>query len=804
MRLSTIAEGKAYPAAELNGEILRRRAKKLHESGAHAEALRLLQESVKQAPKSYWALYDLAALELEMGDLSAARETAQGMLAIDSKEPAGRVLRARISAEAGRPSAALQVLEGMPAEAADGDVGKLRKALELRRDVDQVVRRSARLGVFGAQREMLRLQRRTDGDPELVGIVALGWADIGVAGRGIELIRDLQTSQAQLDPGLSLLLAAIYLRAGMDDELKQLLEELASEPSLSPRARHDLARLHVAYAVATADRLATHGEYTRALMLLEPLITEYPYDPALMSGLGRLLLQEGKPNAASSAFEQVLRQYPDHIEAREGAVAAAQAAYELKKAGELVEQGLARSPNHPRMHLISAHYALALDDDATAMRELERARELAIKGEPPDHAGEEGDAQLVPSDAAGLLVRARTQVGGGEALQAAESKALVDTIDGEIDRIRARHSVQVRSQPELRYRHGEQGLGQLIESRTPLWLSMPLGYFGRVEIGATAVWLTAGRAKLDDPGVASRFGSLGAVPGVTAPRMQDDVGISPELALLYKDVLRLQFGSTPLGFIYRDLVGSLQVRPRWGALTLTLQVDRSPVMDSVLSYAGTTDPVTGRTWGGVIQQGGFAELALGNEDLSGFLNGGFYLINGRGMEKNRLGRAMTGFAWTLYNWDGHKVSWGATLLGMKYAKNQSGFTLGHGGYFSPELFARGGTPLTWSYFSEHWRTRLEVDPGLNWFRQGDALYYPNDPDLQANLDALGGVTSYPERSNFGFSMNIGGDARWQIGNHFELGLDASMHFADDYEEYRAALVLQLNLQRRVQADPTKQ
>jgi hypothetical protein len=224
----------------------------------------------------------------------------------------------------------------------------------------------------------------------------------------------------------------------------------------------------------------------------------------------------------------------------------------------------------------------------------------------------------------------------------------------------------------------------------------------------------------------------------------------------------------------------------------------------VLSYAGTTDPLTGKTWGGMISQGGMFELAIGDEVLSGFLNGGLYLLDGRGIADNRTGRAVTGFSWILHDWDGHQVSWGATALGMMYEKNQSGFTLGHGGYFSPELFVRGGLPLAWRYHDGTFRSRFEVDPGLNWFRQESAPYYPSSSQLQDELEAVARVSSYAETKSFGFSLNLAGDARYELAGGLELGARASMHFADDYEDYRAGLFLQLNFSRRVQSGVVQQ
>jgi tetratricopeptide (TPR) repeat protein len=797
-RLLVRAKDQAWPPAELEAEVLRRRAADRRHAAELNQARKLLEEALARAPKSFWVLHDLVSLELELGELGSARAGMEKLLLVAANEPATRVLRARLEAEQGRPELALEVLSTLPADAADGQVGKLRKELELRRDVDRVVRGSLHKGPFAARRELSKLQRVAADDPNLVAIVALGFTDVGEPGRAIELVQEALAAQSSPDSGLLLQLAAIYLRAGMDDELRQLLEELATDPSLTPRARHDLARLHVAFAVSSADKLARAGEYKRALAQLEPLLSEYQNDPALLSGLGRLFLQAGDNAEAAATFEQVLRRYPDHLEAREGAVNAAQAKHDLTHAQELVTQGLARTPNHARMHLIAARCELAKNDDAAAMRELEAARALAVKSDAG--MGLRPHSQLVPSDSLGLLSRARTQLdAGGEALPAGEGKALIDSIDSEVERIRARHSVQVGGAPELRYRAGEPGLGRLLELRAPLWLDIPLGYFGHVEVGADAVYLSAGQARLDQVDLAERFGALGSVRGVTVRRMQDDSGLAPHAAFQYRDLLRLEVGTTPLGFLYRSLLGSLDVHAQWGLFTLRLHGERAAVKDSLLSYAGTTDPLTGMTWGGVTEQGGGIELGLGDHDGYAYLSGGFYFVEGRGVRDNRAARGSAGFSWLLYDWDGHEVSIGVSALGMAYANNSSNFTFGQGGYFSPELFVRGGVPLRWSFAGARLHSKLELDPGLNWFRREQAAYYPSSPDLQSKLVALGGKTVYPADQNFGFSLNLLADLRYELSAHVELGVQGSMHFATDYEEYRARVFLELNFSRRVRA-----
>jgi cellulose synthase operon protein C len=800
-QLASLAPDQAYPAADLSAEMLRRRAVELRARGQGEEAHKLLLEAAKQAPKQYWVIHDLASLELELGLFDSARARLADLQELDPKQPATRVLSARFEGESGRPDVGLEILTGLPPDAAGGQVGRLHKELTLRRDVERVVRKGSRLGKFSMRRELLKLQRDAGSDPNLIAIVALGFADAGDADRAVELLTQAIASQSTPDAGLSLQLAAVYLRTDRQAELRELLEELAVDPALSARSRRDLGRLHVAYAVRNADQLAVGGEYNRALALLEPLIGEYPDEPSLLCGLGRLFIATHDYPEARATFEKVLAHDPNNLEAREGAVTVAQLRGDRETARKLVDEGLSRTPNRARMHLVAARVELADQDDAAAIRELRRARDLAEQGESAATSAPAADGDMVPSESGGLLRRARAKLHSVQALGAAERERLVSEVDKEIDRIDARHSITLTGEPWLRYRAGEQGFGRLLELQLPLGISVPLGYFGRVEFGVSAVTLNAGRALLDQTDTALRFGSLGSVLGTTSQRKQDDSGFAPHAAIAYRDLLRLQVGATPLGFLFQSLIGSLTLQGQWGRFNAKLHGEREAVTDSVLSYAGTTDPRSGQTYGGVTAQGGGVELGWGDNKAYVFVGGAVHALSGHNVDDNLRATAMASAHFTLYDDEQQRVKLGVSAYGAHFDKNLSGFTYGHGGYFSPEWFVRGGIPLEWRMLSEALETRIVVDPGMNWFRREAELYYPASANLQRDLRAVSDVTRYAGGDVWGFSLNVDGDLRYRITPAFSLGLAGGMHFAKDYEQYTASLILELNLGRKAKQSP---
>jgi cellulose synthase operon protein C len=338
----------------------------------------------------------------------------------------------------------------------------------------------------------------------------------------------------------------------------------------------------------------------------------------------------------------------------------------------------------------------------------------------------------------------------------------------------------------------------------PVNIGVPLGYFGRVDFGVTAVSLNAGRVGLDNADTASRFGSLGSVLGTSSPRAQNDSGFAPRAAITYRDLLHLQVGATPLGFLFQRLIGALSLNGEWGLFSAKLHGEREALTDSVLSYAGTTDPLSGRTYGGVTAQGGGVELGYGDAKTYLYAGGAVHAVLGHNVADNLRATALASALFGLYDDEQQRVKLGVSAYGAHFDKNLSGFTFGHGGYFSPQWFVRGGVPLQWNMLSESLETRVVVDPGVNWFRRDAEVYYPTSVSLQRDLRSVSNTTRVTDGDSFGFSLNLDGDVRYHVTHNLVLGITGSMHFAEDYEQYTASLVVELNLGRKANPTPVTQ
>ena len=98
---------------------------------------------------------------------------------------------------------------------------------------------------------------------------------------------------------------------------------------------------------------------------------------------------------------------------------------------------------------------------------------------------------------------------------------------------------------------------------------------------------------------------LAAVPvAARDPDSITDAGAGLNVA--YRaDEFEADIGSTPIGFEKSNIVGGVTWRPQVSENTrLSVTAERRAVKDSVLSYAGVKDPLTGETWGAVTRTGG--------------------------------------------------------------------------------------------------------------------------------------------------------------------------------------------------------
>jgi len=185
-----------------------------------------------------------------------------------------------------------------------------------------------------------------------------------------------------------------------------------------------------------------------------------------------------------------------------------------------------------------------------------------------------------------------------------------------------------------------------------------------------------------------RFGSGGGAP----QDAQFASGLGSELQFATRS-LQTSVGSTPSNFLVSNVVGSFALRPRQGPITL--RGYRSQVQDSLLSYAGMRDSNSNQIWGGVIQTGAALEFNKGGADSGFYASVDGARLTGLNVLDNTRIMGNAGAYWMAYANQYGRLKVGANFTAMHYARNERYFTLGQGGYFSPNAFLTMNAPVTW-------------------------------------------------------------------------------------------------------------
>ncbi|CAH2602385.1 Cellulose synthase operon protein C [Rhodovastum atsumiense] len=347
-----------------------------------------------------------------------------------------------------------------------------------------------------------------------------------------------------------------------------------------------------------------------------------------------------------------------------------------------------------------------------------------------------------------------------------DTDPLLRDIDRDIATLRNEVAPWVQGGLDIRGRSGDSGTSRLTQYTTPLQANFSPGGTGRLRIDITPTILDAGRLDGNNPWAYSSFGSTGLAlqgsgtsvtyGGPTVPSQQAS-GVGLGLAYLLNS-LKVDVGSSPLGFPTTNVLGGIEWAPQLTEkLRLRLTGERRAIEDSLLSYAGTRDPVTGQTWGGVTRTGGRAQLELSAGPMELHAGVGGAMLRGRHVQDNSMVTVQAGGSLPLWKTPTQELRGGLELTYFQYAKNLSGYTLGQGGYFSPQSYVSAIMPITYREQVNDWLSwEVGVGAGVQSYRSSSSDYFPLDPALQgawaAKAATMTGMTAQlPASSKTGFA-----------------------------------------------------
>ncbi len=759
-RLAQVAPESAFRAGWLRAEALRTAAARSRAGGALSKAREQLTQAHEADPSDLWVLHDRANVLVVEGDLPGARADVTELLRIAPALPEAQITLARLLAAERQDAQALAVLRAIVPAPRDPSVRALEKRLDFRVRIPQILQEAAAGQRDRAARDLSALELQAGDEPELAAQVAVAWSKLGDRARAVTLMRSAMAKAPSATRGARLELASALLDAGDDAALGQILEGLERDPSLTPQEKHSLSELRIAHAVRLADRDRQSGDLRAAEAALAAPLRDAPGDARLLAALARIREQAGDASAARGLYAEVLRAHPDDADARRGAIASALALGNVDEARALLDAGLRQHPEDPRLQQLAAHVAERQGDDRTAMQWLRRAAAIAKEAQVARPA-------WAPQAGVG---RTAAAAGAPRLAAAPASDDLRNSIARDIQRIEDRHRPGIGGQFEFRQRQGEEGLSGLTEFRESIQTDASIGFSSRATFRITEVELGAGPVAST---AASRFGTGAPTAAGDQSALGTELHASWEGTNLGADI-----GTTGLGFPVLGVVGGVRVRGNLGPLFASIEGSSRSVTESLLSMAGATDPGTGLHWGGVLLQGGRLDLSVSGGAGSVYAYGEAGRLIGLRVQDNVRYAAGAGAELAVPAGELGEFRAGPAVTALSFQNNERFFTLGHGGYFSPQRFVHGGMVFRLRR-SGTVRVDAAAEPGYDWYEEAHAPIFPLDPD--------GGF--YPGQTKDGFSFNGHAFLGLALSSRVELGLSGAIQSAPEFQEVRAGVLL---------------
>jgi hypothetical protein len=233
-----------------------------------------------------------------------------------------------------------------------------------------------------------------------------------------------------------------------------------------------------------------------------------------------------------------------------------------------------------------------------------------------------------------------------------------------------------------------------------------------------------------------------------------------------------------LGFELPQVVGGIEWRPDLPGVDVSAGFSRRALTSSVLSYAGMRDPMSGKRWGAVVQTGPYADAGVYRDrySIAGAIR--YSEITGEHVLDNDFFGARAAADWKFYNEPYARASVGVAVNYWSFDHNLQNYTLGSGGYYSPQSYVSVALPLElWGEYRD-WSYRLRGAIAHSQSKTDAIAVYPEDPVLQA---AVGSAVFDGGRNNGSTSFSAYAAVERQLSASWILGMKLDIDRADYYD-----------------------
>ena len=357
----------------------------------------------------------------------------------------------------------------------------------------------------------------------------------------------------------------------------------------------------------------------------------------------------------------------------------------------------------------------------------------------------------------------------------------LDKIDLDINSIEARRQAWVELGHEKLEKNSTEGVSTLRGWERPVVAFLPWRYDGRMFLHVDQVQLDAGVPTANAAEVQD-FGQVAAWPASAyQPAVYPQTINGFNLGVGYEgDKLSWDIGTVGVGFPVSNVVGGLSTSGELGRYGYNVAFSRRPVTGSLLSYVGMRDPVTGDVRGGVVATGvgGRLSTEVGPFNLS--TSASYAVLTGQNVMDNTRLQWRSAVDRDVYTSATQVLNLGLALSIGQYEHDLSGFTWGHGGYYSPQSNVSLALPVQWSGREGLFSWLLRGSVSATQSSSDAANYFPTQAPLQAQALAQQGNPIFAGSSGPGSGKSFSGVAEYQATPQLAIGARLERDLSDYY------------------------